>query len=100
MKVILEPLEYKVEFIDNLMQGKSKVRGVCDTDKLEISLDPQYPQDIIKTTLIHELIHCLLNQGEIAKHRENEISILALGIYSFIKNNKEIVQYLQESGEK
>jgi hypothetical protein len=96
MKILLGPLEYTVEFVEDLKDGKVKVRGLCDTDRLEIKLDPQYPPDIQKVTLLHELIHCLLNQGEIAKHKENEISILALGIYSLIKDNKKLIEYLQK----
>jgi len=48
------------------------------------------------STLLHEVVHCICDLNDLGKGDENlkehTISIIAAGVYSFIKSNPEIIR--------
>lgn len=77
--------------------------GQCHQDELIVRIKEGMADDIAGTTLIHELIHVI----EFLTHielKEREIDCLALGLYSFLKENPHLVEWLllkeEEEGQE
>ena len=53
-------------------------------------------EDLLRLTLIHEAIHAMeSNNTSIDTISEEQIDNLALGVYSLIKDNKKLVEWIQ-----
>jgi hypothetical protein len=69
----------------NAMYGWIKIAKECGPDQHS-------------STLLHEVIHCILDLNDLKKCADDEttISVLASGILSFIKSNPEIVKKMMK----
>ncbi|MCX7003833.1 MAG: hypothetical protein NTV22_11245 [bacterium] len=58
-----------------------------------IHILPDLPTDVYYCTLIHEVIHLIMNiDGMREAHSERDICALANGVFQFIKDNPAIIQ--------
>ena len=71
--------------------------GRCDYKLGYISVSNQLPEDIQSSILLHELLHMIAEMNSI-ELSEQSIDGLSLGLLSFIKNNPEIINFIQNSG--
>lgn len=60
-----------------------------------IKIAKECGKDQFNATLLHEVVHCIAEINDLEKLtdlKETTISVLAAGIYSFIKSNPELVR--------
>ncbi len=100
-KVKIGPLEYQVALVPDLhdlVDDKVKQRlfgWVKDIEQL-IQINTDAAQDRQKITLIHEIMHGILNNADISDHAEHQISLLAFGIVAVLRDNPDLVKFLLE----
>ena len=70
--------------------------GRSDVRRGTIELNIAMTDDVKRSTLIHEVIHQLADILDISSIRESEsnISALAAGFYTILKDNPELVSWL------
>ncbi len=68
--------------------------GHSDIGAGTITIDNTMPTDTIQSTLIHELIHIIAGLNSISL-TEQSVDGLAIGIYSFIKNNPDWMEHIK-----
>lgn len=65
-----------------------------------IKLATELGHDQKFSTLLHEVVHCIIELNDLGKGddlKEHTISIIAAGVYSFIKSNPAIVRAMLDS---
>lgn len=67
--------------------------GICNTSEGIIWIDESNTPDIINSTLCHELVHMIANMNSLSME-ESSVDAFGLGIHSFIKNNRELIEEL------
>ena len=67
--------------------------GRCSILQLEIQINKHLPPHLQSSTLIHEIIHMIADLGSV-ELTEQSVDALALGMYSFIKENPKLVAKL------
>ncbi|MCX7001783.1 MAG: hypothetical protein NTV22_00755 [bacterium] len=71
--------------------GESTIAN-SDYAKAIISMEAGLPCDVYYCTLIHEVIHLLMNMdGMRDAHNERDVCALANGIFQFIKDNPTVM---------
>ena len=96
-KIKLLEQEFEL-FIDPATEWTGNYMGHCDIKKGTIRLRGDMPKDATASTLLHEVTHLILdicgartNSGD-----EQLIDNITLGLMSFIRNNKEVIEkYIQ-----
>jgi len=68
--------------------------GRADVKILKVNVSSDLHSDIQKSTLVHELLHIICDILSV-ELEENEIDAIALGVYSLIKNNKHLTDWIQ-----
>lgn len=67
--------------------------GQCDRDNLTIWLSNNYPSDVIKQTLFHELVHCW--ETVLNLHlTEDQVDNLSVAMLHFFSTNPEFIALL------
>lgn len=96
-KVSINGIEYDVKIVKKL---EGNIVGMIDPIEYEITLELGSEKKML-TTLIHEVIHAMLfaNGYELGTKSHNEQLVVALanGVYTFIKNNPEIIKEILEN---
>lgn len=91
-----------VEFEDKRPVGKPKdnliISGHSDHIEQTIEIYKLLGKDTKAMTVMHECIHCILDQVGFPKDNDNEelIDALATGIVSLIRENKELIKKIVE----
>ena len=81
---------YTVNIISgNIIDGNKVCYGNIEFEKGFINISNLYSEDMQKCTFIHECLHGLDDIVE-AHLTEEQIRLMAKGLYSFIKENNEI----------
>lgn len=86
--------------IKYLLEVKNDTRfGECDTGAQEIRVSNKYPILRQKQTLMHEIIHLILNEMGV-NHREEIAGVLGIGLTQIIMDNKELIKEFLELEEE
>ena len=59
-----------------------------------IELDRDMGDQRKAVTLIHEILHSILDQAGINKHPEKILTALAFGIYEMIRENPDLIEWI------
>ena len=70
--------------------------GQTKLDKLIIEIDPNYPEQIIKETLLHECLHAILKDAYIIDEELEErlVTMISPLLMLLIKENTELKSFL------
>jgi hypothetical protein len=90
MKVI-KILDHDIKLRVEDSNGWSENLGRSSYSVGEILLLSEMSQDTKCCTLVHELIH-IIDRINDTSLTEQQVSIIAVGIHSFIKNNQSLIQ--------
>ena len=96
-KIKIGKLVYKIkyqEIVDNVLRF-----GQCDSAKQEILIATKFSVLRQKETLIHEVIHAVLNEYGI-EHNESIPSIMAKVFTEIIIDNKKLIKEFLELKEE
>lgn len=80
--------KWKLKFVDAIeVDDGASVDGLTDSTNRIISVDVKQAKNEADITLLHELIHAILNTGQYFNASSNEpmVEFLARGIQSLIK---------------
>jgi len=92
---------YTVDFVPEGTQGlEGDDCGLCDSEKLLISVKDGQPAYNEQDTVLHEVIHAITHQMDIekfmGKHEEKIVRTLATGLLAVIKDNpSSLLSYLK-----
>lgn len=101
-------IPYKLKEHTKLTRGKvwpnstrdhdDELWGACDTGQQMIHLDNGQAIDTFKQTLLHEVIHAMLDHTTYAQNadQENICEALTAPLYQLIRDNPKLIEYLQE----
>ena len=92
---IIKLLEQDFELhIDNAGVWARDYMGRSDIKKGTINLRDDMPKDATASTLLHEVVHLILDTcGALtASADEHLMNNITIGVLSFIRNNKEIIE--------
>lgn len=67
--------------------------GRCSLLRLEIQVNKHMPPHAQGSTLVHELIHMIADMHSV-ELTEHQVDSLALGVFSFIRENPKLVAKL------
>ena len=81
--------DYKVLSVEHLDDESNLLYGQVLYDKETIELANRYPENQMKCTLIHELVHAVDDMNDI-KLSEEQVIKLGTGLYQVIKDNPEM----------
>lgn len=80
---------YKVKFVDKVDEEDSL--GLCKAAEQEILLRIDQPQDCLRDTLLHEIVHALDYQLHLGL-KERQVHCIAMGIVAVLLDNPEFAQ--------
>ena len=91
---------YRIRVITERAEGfEEGDYGQCDDDKQLISLIAGRSLGNDQDTLLHELIHAICFQMNVAdkmgKHEEAVVQAIATGLLAVLKDNRGLVSYLR-----
>lgn len=74
-------------------------QGLSDTDRLVVTVDPDLHPQIVRETVVHELLHCcfsLIGASDALSHdaEESVVRRLAPVLYGALRANKGLVSWL------
>lgn len=102
-KVIVGPLKYSVSLGSNLRDDHgNECFAYTDHDSLKIKIDKHIHKDLASFMLMHEVLHTFLFQsGEMLEFDEEErlVKTLTPFLTSFLRDNQEIVRFIQDYEE-
>ena len=98
-KVKKMPSNVKVGYFDyDIKEDSNLIEALGQTklDKLTIQIDPNYPEQIIKETLLHECLHAVLRGTYIVSDETEEklVSIMSPALMLLVKDNPDLKKYL------
>jgi hypothetical protein len=91
--------------VSNPHEQKQKVWGAADFDFCKIVLDDNIEHDLGMETLVHEIVHCLLNlfniddqaNGKIREISNEELTtIVSRGLMMLFKLNPNLINFINE----
>jgi hypothetical protein len=88
---IIKMLDHDIKLRIEDSNGWSENLGRSNYSRGEILILSSMSQDSKCCTLIHELIHIIDRINDVSL-TEQKVSIIAVGIHSFIKNNQLLIQ--------
>lgn len=86
-------LDHDIELEIGPATPGSEAIGICNRDRGFIWLDEDSPVDLINSTLCHEIIHLIAEYNSL-EMTEPQVDAFGLGIHSFIKNNRKVIEEL------
>lgn len=81
--------DYSVEKVNDLNDGRNILYGQILYDEEKIKLKSDLTQNMLKCTLLHEVVHGIDEQNAI-NLTEEQVEKLGVGLYQFIRDNPEI----------
>jgi hypothetical protein len=97
MQIKVGPIRYDVKEVPDLHEtrGENDTKisfyGRLDRIRGVISLEADQHPNVKVVTLMHEVVHCILDGAGIKDQPESEIDVLAFGMVSLIQDNPEFV---------
>ena len=100
-KIRIAGVDYDVKMVNYLNNGVNLAYGHIDFVKNTISLSATEPMSVGSTgiTLLHEILHGVLQHYGTAvtlENEENVIDVFAKGLYQVIRDNKEFFEEVQK----
>lgn len=71
-------------------EADKRMYGFIDYPTCEISLDESSSPQVLEVTLWHEIIHAILYNAGITKHKEKLVDIIAAGITQVLQDNPRL----------
>lgn len=70
--------------------------GETNTDRLLIEINPNFPLQILRETLLHECLHAILNDTFVVESKDEEkiVRVVSPGIMQIIMDNPELKAFL------
>lgn len=104
-EIFISPYKYKVVYEEHLKIDSNKSKnyelfGLIDFDNEIIYIDPRITDTMIKTTLVHEIIHGILFRAGFLNHDEHYVDAIAKGFIDLINCNPDLIEFLRRSNEK
>lgn len=93
-------LDYKIMPMPASFADSLGALAEIDTDRLEIKISEGLPDQKEAETLLHEILHGILDATASQETKDGEealVNRLASGLTSVIRDNRELVDLLQES---
>lgn len=84
------------EVVDITRRESITHKGLASYSDRKISIEPTVHEEDKKSTILHELIHCILYQAGIHNHDEIMLDVLANGFLNLIRGNKDLIRWLEE----
>jgi len=72
------------------------LRGAAETIKREIRIDPDIHSEDQKVTMLHEVVHIIMEMGGFREQDEHITDVVSMGILSLIRGNKDLIRWLEE----
>ncbi len=104
--VVAGPYRYEVSF-DGEAAYDYHYYGACLYQSKRLKLDPRQANTELPQTLLHEVLHALGNSYGITEwskhetdkddHVTDKIDLMATSLLMFIRQNPEVVKWLQET---
>ena len=93
------PAKVKIGYFDYKIKANSDLvmeMGLTKVDKLLIEVDPSYPDQIVKETLLHECMHAIFKDTFLVDDETEEkiIRMLSPGVMHLLKDNPDLQSYL------
>lgn len=87
-KVMVAGIEYNVEEKDLVViDGKSSYSGACYFKEAKIEVLADMPLDRKQETLVHEILHAVLNEAGYDEHDEEMVTRASKVLYQVLKDN-------------
>lgn len=80
--------KWKLKFVDKIdLEDDSNPDGITDANKRLIAISTNQSDNEVMITLLHELIHAILNTGQYLSSSQNEpmVEFVARSLYSLTK---------------
>lgn len=80
--------KWKLKFVDKIdLEDDSNPDGITDANKRLIAVSTNQSDNEVMITLLHELIHAILNTGQYLNSSQNEpmVEFVARSLYSLTK---------------
>lgn len=88
-KVKVGGVTYKIKKVKNLMHDQREAYGCCDPQKLVISMNSANNEQRDNQTLIHEIMHAVVDEaGLYLDNEEDIVNRLSLVWYQVLTENK------------
>jgi Zn-dependent peptidase ImmA (M78 family) len=74
--------------------------GMYDREKAQITLEKTLSQDQKAATLLHEVLHAILQEAHPKLEDRKEealVTVLETGLFAFIKDNPKVIRYLENT---
>ncbi len=84
------------EVVDITRAESRTHKGLAGYSEREISIEPSIHEEDKKSVMLHEIVHCILNQAGVENHDEIMMDVLANGFLSIIRGNKDLISWLEE----
>ena len=92
-RVRLLASDIDIVFVSNLTENNDSAYGIYDEKSTTIKLLEGMSKSALQDTLVHEILHALLQAYELDS--EKIVRALTPGIVSMIKDNPQLVLFLQ-----
>lgn len=101
-EIVVGPYTYKVELSQQQINAASVEKeehliGSAQHVAQRIVLRPDMGADVTADTLLHEVLHCCFNQGNVfstSKEEEEAVNFLACILLDTLRRNPGLVDYL------
>ena len=94
IKILSQEVEVKES---NPQEWSDNGMGRSSTKDNRILINKDMPDDAKTNTLLHEVIHMIANMNSIELN-ETAVSVLANGLFSFMRENKKVVNEIINGG--
>ena len=89
-------LDTEVKVLVKKLEGEAYAQYSPWGHFIQVS-DEDMGSDVERRTILHELVHAIEHTNvEIKRLNETQVEQLALGIHSLIRNNKELIRWIQK----
>lgn len=100
MKLKLGPLEYDIDFVDQVAlpdgEDASTYMGLNDISETRIQVRQDKPKQFQRVVLAHEIVHAIFHNAGRNEQDEDDIDMVAFGLVEFLRRNSQIVRFLME----
>lgn len=85
--------------------GNIELRGQCDYIAQKIDISTCFPEDAIKQTLLHELVHAISNHYKVplpddTETMEEVVDSISCGLFQVFKDNPELLKLFIDQPER
>lgn len=90
-RVKIGPISYRFMLVDRLISEiDNKLQGHIVYQTCELKVEADSDEQIQAVTILHEVLHGIINNAGIVKHDETVIDALAHGLLDVIQDNPEL----------